>query len=491
MRVLIFLRSTFLSCRDWVYSLSLLVPFVVYNLALKAYDAASRPGLGVIQTLKLVRSDAFFNLGYSLLWVGLFAASRRGFLRRVAVFLFHVVTILMALVRAVAHLYFRETGTTLDYDIIALWALRYDEIKPMLKLPLLTRILLVVALSYATLGPWLLARNAGRWRGWPENPKEDPNNKSFRKVSSREALGLCLCALGLGSLSLLSGTTPSRVSKSFTRDPFINLIVTGVEQTIAEEDAPDMAVRAAEHPNAYTSLTQTPRTERRNLVLIHLESARARSVTPYNEDLKTTPFLDELAKKSLLAEQAYIVIPNTLKAIISVNCGVEPPLRPGTEAKPGGASARGLAELLKGQGYDTVFFQSSTENFENFRHLAKNLGYEEYYPLESMNTEGFERSNYFGYEDNVMLGPSEQWLRERNDNRPFVAKYLTGTAHHDYLPPKRYGHEDFTEDDRLNRYHNCLRYLDFFVKNLMDQYKKLGLYEDTIFVLYGDHGEGF
>jgi arylsulfatase A-like enzyme len=25
----------------------------------------------------------------------------------------------------------------------------------------------------------------------------------------------------------------------------------------------------------------------------------------------------------------------------------------------------------------------------------------------------------------------------------------------------------------------------------MDQYKKLGLYEDTIFVLYGDHGEGF
>ena len=89
-----------------------------------------------------------------------------------------------------------------------------------------------------------------------------------------------------------------------------------------------------------------------------------------------------------------------------------------------------------------------------------------------------------------MLGPSEQWLRERND-RPFVANYLTGTAHHDYLPPKRYGHEDFTEDDRLNRYYNCLRYLDFFVKNLMDQYKKLGFYEDTIFVLYGDHGEGF
>jgi lipoteichoic acid synthase len=26
---------------------------------------------------------------------------------------------------------------------------------------------------------------------------------------------------------------------------------------------------------------------------------------------------------------------------------------------------------------------------------------------------------------------------------------------------------------------------------LIDQYKELGLYEDTIFVIYGDHGEGF
>jgi lipoteichoic acid synthase len=33
--------------------------------------------------------------------------------------------------------------------------------------------------------------------------------------------------------------------------------------------------------------------------------------------------------------------------------------------------------------------------------------------------------------------------------------------------------------------------LDHFLKNLFDQYKRLGLYENTIFVLYGDHGEGF
>jgi arylsulfatase A-like enzyme len=36
-----------------------------------------------------------------------------------------------------------------------------------------------------------------------------------------------------------------------------------------------------------------------------------------------------------------------------------------------------------------------------------------------------------------------------------------------------------------------VRYQDFFLKKLFEQYKDLGLYEDTVFVILGDHGEGF
>ena len=51
--------------------------------------------------------------------------------------------------------------------------------------------------------------------------------------------------------------------------------------------------------------------------------------------------------------------------------------------------------------------------------------------------------------------------------------------------------KDYSNLPGLDHYQNEMRYLDFFVRNLMDQYKELGLYEDTIFVIYGDHGEGF
>ena len=473
-----------LSLRDWVYLLSLLIPFVVYNLALKALDVVSLPGnhsLG--EALKLIQSDIFFSIGYVLLWIGLFAAVKRGPVRWAVVFLFHAVTILVLIVTTSAYQYFQQNGTTLDYSIVAEWIPKFKEIEPILShdVPLIAWVGLGAVLFYATLGPLVVTRAVGRWRGWSGTGPP----AILGGVSVLSSLGLCLLALALGSLSFVSGTT------SLARDPFINMLTTGVQQATAEEDISDPEAAVEPQP-ANATLAQTTSTEKRNVVLIHLESTRAQSVTPYNKDLETTPFLDELAQNSLRAERAYTTVPHTSKASVSVNCGIFPHLvQPTTEANTSGLPVPCLAGLLKEQGYSTVFFQSSTEDFENFGELVKNFGYEEYYPLESMDMEGFERSNYFGYEDDIMLKPSEEWLQEHEDT-PFLAEYLTGTGHHDYqCLGLRYGDEDFSNDEPLNSYLNCLRYQDEFLQNLFNQYKRLGLYDNTIFVIYGDHGEGF
>ena len=471
-----------MSRRDWVYLLSLLVPFVLYNLVLKVYGIAARPDeVGFERTLDLMRSDIFFNLGYALLWIGLFAAARGGLLRRVVVVLFHAVTMVVVLVSTCAHQYLRETGTTLDYAIVAEWLPKFGELTPILvgDVPLLVWGLLAGTLLYMAFGPALVTRAVERWRGWP---KRSPVRRVETPVLFG-SLGVCLLAFGFGSLSLLTGPA------ALARDPVVNLILTGVEEATVDE----AAVPAAEHPAENAALAETPGTEKRNVVLIHLESTRAQSVTPYNEDLKTTPFLDEFARSSgsLLAERAYTPVPRSSKASVSVNCGVEPPLFPGPEFEPGGVPARCLAALLREQDYSTVFFASTANNMDNFGDVVQGFGYEEFYPVETMDTTGFQVTNTFGYEDDVMLEPSEEWLKERGDE-PFLAEYFTGTGHYGYeCVPNRYGYEYFSEDEELDRYHNCLRMLDFFVKNIIDQYKEMGLYEDTIFVIFGDHGEGF
>jgi lipoteichoic acid synthase len=480
--------------RDWVYLLSLLVPLFVYNLALKASSVASVPGL--TPRVDLIRSDLFFSLGYAFFWIGLFAAGRAGEpLRRVVVILFHAATMLVVIVTTFAHHYFVETGTTLDYGIIALWLPRFKEIVPVLAsgATLWSWVLLFAALLYAALGPFFVTHAVGRWRGWPERFRAGRPEVSFLG-----SLGLLLLAFGFGFLSLLIGARStdftSGASVSFVRAPFVNLVLTGAKEAISEENAPDVGptVPPAEHSAAHASLVETAQIEKRNVVLIHLESTRAGSVTPYNEELQTTPFLNELAKNSLLAERAYAVVPHTSKASVSVNCGIEPHLvQPTTEANPDGIPVSCLAGFLNEQGYRTGFFQSSTKDFEDFEDLVKNFGYKDYYPLEAMDTEGFEQTNYFGYEDDIMLKPSEQWLKEHQDE-PFLAQYLTGTGHDDYqCLSTRYGGETFSEDDELNRYLNCLRLQDSFLENLFNQYKELGLYENTVFVIYGDHGEAF
>src|SRR5215208_7411200 len=155
--------------------------------------------------------------------------------------------------------------------------------------------LLLAALSYAALGPLLVTRVVGRWRGWPERSRVGRPERSFLG-----ALGLLLLAFGLGFLSLLIGARStdftSGASVSFVRAPFVNLVLTGAKEAMSEENAPDVGPTdsPAEHSAAHASLVETSQTEKRNVVLIHLESTRAGSVTAYNEELQTTPFLDEL-----------------------------------------------------------------------------------------------------------------------------------------------------------------------------------------------------
>ena len=108
-----------------------------------------------------------------------------------------------------------------------------------------------------------------------------------------------------------------------------------------------------------------------------------------------------------------------------------------------------------------------------------------------MDTEGLEKTNYFGYEDDVMLEPSKDWLEENGD-QPFLATYLTSASHHEYLArEKRYGSKQFTDNELVNRYLISDRSQYLLLNNLFDQYKELGLYEDTVFVIVGDHGEAF
>jgi lipoteichoic acid synthase len=463
---------------DWVYLASLLVPLVVYNVVLKVIRIFTRPDVpGPLGFLDQVRSDLLFNLGYVALWIGIFAVVRSRWARLVALVVLHVSVVLVVVLTTSAHFFYEKTGSTLDWGFVIVSVSSLGEIKGAIgsETAALHWILVCVGLLYTVIGPTLMTRFfTGAWRPAAKSAGQP------RKI----LLATCLAVLLLFSLSVVPSVT--NAGNAFARDPLANMVVKEVASPEVEATVPRDALPTD------TRFVPTSDTVKRNVVVVVLESTRARSTTPYNEDIDTTPFLDELSEESLMAERAYAVVPHTSKALVATICGVDPPLDTDkTESEPGILPAKCLPNLLKEQGYQSKFFQSATKTFERRPQLVKNFGYDTFTATEGMNKEGFDKANYFGYEDDIMLEPSRAWLEENGDDGPFLTTYLTVTAHHDYVVPDRYGKKPFSEDEVLNRYLNTLRYQDFFLKNLFTQYKELGLYEDTIFVILGDHGEGF
>ncbi len=466
---------------NWVYLLSLLLPLVLYNIVLKFVRVVTQLSLpGPLGFVDQLRSDVLFNLGYALLWISVFALFQRGFLRWISLVLFHISALLVVVLTTGTHFFYKTTGSTLDYSFIMLSLSSFGETWKIIsaETSVLHWLLLASVFTYLIAGPAIVTRVlARRWRL--------PLRTSGRPW--RASVIVCMVAVLLVSLSALPSATGA--SDTFSRDTLVNIALSELNKPDLERQIEPNLIAGT--PPIDASLAQTPETNKRNVVMIFLESTRARSTTPYNENLKTTPFLDKLAEKSLVAENAYTVVPHTSKALVAGNCGVSPPLdTKNTESEPDAVPAQCLPDLLGKQNYRSAFFQSATEEFERRSQLVENFGYDEFFPIEEMSTEGFEEANYFGYEDDIMLEPSGQWLK-KDKGQPFLATYLTVTPHHDYTVPERYGNKQLAKNEELNDYLNTVRYQDFFLKNLFDQYKELGLYEDTVFMIFGDHGEGF
>jgi len=228
-----------------------------------------------------------------------------------------------------------------------------------------------------------------------------------------------------------------------------------------------------------------------HVVVVALESTGLFATSLAEGGPPTTPFLRRLAEESAVFERAYVAVPHSSKSVVALNCGITPLLVMDVrEGDPGGLPVRCLPELLRGEGFQTLYFGAHVGGFERWRRLMRNLGFAVTITLERLDRTGFEAVNYFAYEDDILLEPTREWLA-RTASRRAYSFYLTSTAHHDYGTPSRHVRRSFVSDDRHDRYLNAVHYQDRFLEQLMALYREVGLYERTLFAIVGDHGEAF
>jgi arylsulfatase A-like enzyme/Tfp pilus assembly protein PilF len=228
-------------------------------------------------------------------------------------------------------------------------------------------------------------------------------------------------------------------------------------------------------------LRQLPRC---NVILLTLDTLRADHLSCYDANHVQTPHLDALAASGTLFEKCITQTPLTLPAHTSILSGTYPLYHQVRDN--GGFLVPDRLELI-------------SETLQR-RHVAT-AGFIAAYVLHSKwgINQGFDQFNddfdLAKYQSislgkvqkraGEVLAEAEAWLRE-NGNKRFFSWIHLYDPHTPYDPPS-----PFKEQYRGHPYRGEVAYMDSELGKFFDFLKRQGLWDTTVIIACGDHGESF
>jgi arylsulfatase A-like enzyme len=271
---------------------------------------------------------------------------------------------------------------------------------------------------------------------------------------------------------------------------------------------------------------------RPNIILIVMDTVRADHLSCYGYKRPTTPFIDSVAGRGVLFEDAIAPSSWTLPALASIFTGLEPHQHGASWARAVSQEPWTLAKILRAVGYETAGF--SANPFYGLGAWGLSKGFNEYiddsYSLRHSLAVTFAgqliyrpiyrsmvRYNQFNHRNASDVNRDVLRWHARRSSRPYFLFINYMDAHRPYLPPAPYDHRFGVIPKRLLRrisgrldegrpktrfsavenqqlltaYDNSLAYLDAQMGNLLNTLFDSPSGADTIVIVTADHGEGF
>jgi len=302
----------------------------------------------------------------------------------------------------------------------------------------------------------------------------------LRRVSTR----MCFAGAALPAvLALTSLVFPGR--EALTRNAFTTLMQSSLPRVRARALNENWRQPIAKHSRTPMDLEFLRNAAAgRNVVIVSLESTGAEYLKPYGATNDPMPNLTKLTENSVLFENAYAVYPESIKGLFSVLCSRYPAFD--TEAANyARVRTPAIAEVARRAGYRTALFHSGRFMYLGMRDIISNRGFE---VLEDAGHIGGNHESSFGVDEPSAVRRILQWVESLGEDERFCVMYLPIAGHHPYEVPGEAGGSDGSEQ---GRYLAALRYADAALGQLVDGLKGRGVYTNTLFVIYGDHGEAF
>ncbi len=220
----------------------------------------------------------------------------------------------------------------------------------------------------------------------------------------------------------------------------------------------------------------------KNVVFIFMESMSANLMGAYGNTKEITPFIDSLYNKSLVFDNIYSAGIHTNHGMYSTLYSYPTIMK--RNAMKGSVIPvySGLPTVLKDNGYRNLFFMTHESQYDNMNAFFRTNGFDEIYSQENYPKEKI--ANHFGVQDDYLYEYAMPILRERGESGvPFFAVLLSISNHPPYVIPEYFNPKSADMEDKI------VEYADWSIRKFMDWAKGEKWYDNTIFVLMGDHGK--
>jgi hypothetical protein len=222
----------------------------------------------------------------------------------------------------------------------------------------------------------------------------------------------------------------------------------------------------------------------RNVVLIVLESTAAQYVKLGGADRDAMPNLGAVAAGGLVFENAYAAYPESIKGLFATLCSRDPAYDTPPELYAD-APCASIAATLKQAGYRTALFHSGRFAYLGMDSIIGRRGFD---LLEDAGAIGGHVNSSFGVDEPAAVDRMLSWVDGLGPQQRFFLTYLPIAGHHPYATAAP---GPFAVTSEKDQYLNALHEGDAALGRLLTGLRDRRLDSNTLFVIFGDHGEAF
>jgi phosphoglycerol transferase MdoB-like AlkP superfamily enzyme len=251
-----------------------------------------------------------------------------------------------------------------------------------------------------------------------------------------------------------------------------------VRQQVVQPD--DRLLKGSSNPVDRIVSTGQPRRDW-NVVLILEESLGSDFVGVLGDKRGLTPELDKLCSKGQLFDQWYATGNRTARALEAVMTSMPPIPTESILKRDHSERVFTLAHVLEQRGYERLFMTAGRGLFDGVRSFMTNNGFNHF--IEQSDFQDPVFANAWGVSDEDLFRRGLKELDQLHaGGKPFFATLLTVSNHRPFTYPE--GRIPETDQTR----ENAVKYADYALGYFFREAKAHDFYENTLFVVMGDHG---